>query len=86
MACYNFCQQCEDHFTTAGAKDSNRIPFATSFFQHNNSFRWQQHKWKLDSKSFISPTWDKVKAFLCKSLGNLRTFVDSFWHQIKQDV
>ena len=38
MACYNFCQQCEDHFATAGVKESNRIPFAKSFFQNHISF------------------------------------------------
>ena len=25
MECYNFCQQCEDHFATARAKGPNRI-------------------------------------------------------------
>lgn len=32
MSCYNFCQKCEDNFTTVGAKRPNRIPFTTSFF------------------------------------------------------
>ncbi len=31
MECYNFCQQCEDHFAICGATRPNRIPFATSF-------------------------------------------------------
>ena len=31
MACYNFCQQYEDHFATAVAKKPNRILFAASF-------------------------------------------------------
>ena len=31
MACYNFCQQCKDHFATAGVKGPNRIPFTASF-------------------------------------------------------
>ena len=31
MTCYNFCQQYKDHFATAGAKESIRIPFAASF-------------------------------------------------------
>ena len=29
IKCYNFCQQCEDHFATAGAKSPNRF-----FLQH----------------------------------------------------
>ena len=42
MECYNFCQQCEDHFATAGAKSPNRIPF-TAFFLHDRiNFCWQQ--------------------------------------------
>ena len=39
--CYRFCQQCEDHFETAGAKGSNRILFATFFSNDrwcNNSY------------------------------------------------
>ena len=33
MDCYRFCQQCEDHFKTAGAKGPNRILFAASFLR-----------------------------------------------------
>ncbi len=33
MECYNFCQQCEDHFATCGATRPNRIPFVTSFLR-----------------------------------------------------
>ena len=79
MACYNFCQECEDYFATAGAKGPNCIPFAAFFFRDRTSFRWQQHKRKLDNKSLVPPTWDKFKAFFQKSLGDSRTFVDSFW-------
>ena len=31
MDCYHFCQQCKDHFETAGATGTNRTPFAASF-------------------------------------------------------
>ena len=31
LDCYHFCQQCEDHFDTAGASGPNRIPFTASF-------------------------------------------------------
>ena len=33
LDCYCFCQQCEDHFDTAGASGPNRIPFAALFFR-----------------------------------------------------
>ena len=38
MACYNFCQQCEDYFTTARAKRPDCIPFAAFFFQNSIGF------------------------------------------------
>ena len=41
MDCYNFCQQCEDYFATAGATGPTRIPFAASFLRDRISFRWQ---------------------------------------------
>ena len=31
IECYNFCQQYEDHFATAGAKGHNWVPFAATF-------------------------------------------------------
>ncbi len=39
MECYNFCQQCEDHFATCRATGPNRIPFAASFLQNRINFR-----------------------------------------------
>ena len=39
MECYNFCQQYEDHFTTAGAKGPNRIPFAAFFLRDRMNFQ-----------------------------------------------
>ena len=39
MECYNFCQQCKDHFATARAKGPNRISFATSFLRDRINFR-----------------------------------------------
>ncbi len=41
MECYNFCQQCKDHFATCGAIGPNRIPFADSFLRDQINFRWQ---------------------------------------------
>ena len=44
MECYYFCQQCEDHFETAGAKGHKRVPFAATFLKDRILNRWQQHK------------------------------------------
>ena len=33
MDCYRFCQQCEDHFETAGVTGRNRISFAATFLR-----------------------------------------------------
>ena len=40
IKCYNFCQQCEDHFAIGAAKDPNRILFALSFLRNRIIFRW----------------------------------------------
>ena len=85
MECYNFCQQCEDYFATAGARVANRIPFAASFLRDRISFRWQQYKRKQDADSSITVMWDKFKAFLRRSLEDSRAFVDSYWGKIKRD-
>ena len=68
--CYNFCQQCEGHFATAGATGSTRIPFAASFLRDRISFRWQQYKWRHDADIPVSVTWDEFKAFFRRSLGD----------------
>ncbi len=78
MECYNFCQQCEDHFATCGATGPNRIPFAASFLQDQINFRWQQHKQKLEAESSFPISWDEFKAFLQKALRDSRTFVDNY--------
>lgn len=41
IACYNFYQQCKDHFVTAGAKIPNCILFPAFFFQNRINFYWQ---------------------------------------------
>ena len=44
MDYYHFCQQCENHFETAGASGPNRILFAASFLRGSVVQRWHQHK------------------------------------------
>ncbi len=85
MECYNFCQQCEDHFAICGATGLNRIPFAAFFLRDRINFRWQQHKRKLEAESSVPISWDKFKAFLQKTLGDSRAFVDSYWMKIRRD-
>ncbi len=85
MKCYNFSQQCEDHFAICGATGPNRIPFAAFFFRDQINFRWQQHKRKLESESSVPISWDEFKAFLRKALGDSRAFVDSYWTKIRRN-
>ena len=40
LDCYHFCQQCEDHFNTAGASGPNRISFAASFLRTSVVQHW----------------------------------------------
>ena len=83
MECYHFCQQCEDYFATAGATGLNRTPFAASFLRDRMSFRWHQHK--LRSRAVAPLPWNEFKAFLRKSLGDSRSFVDTIWSRIRRD-
>ena len=78
MDFYNFCQQCENYFATAGAMGPTRILFTTSFFRDRISFRWRQYKRRHNTKTSVPVTWDKFKAFLSQSLGDSQTFVDAY--------
>ena len=61
IECYHFCQQCKDHFDTAGATGSNRILFAASFLRGRINFHWHQHK----CRGQVGPLpWIDFKAFL----------------------
>ena len=44
LDCYWFCQQCEDHFETAGANGPNQVPFAALFFRGAMVQQWHQQK------------------------------------------
>ena len=85
MDCYNFCQQYEDYFATAGATGPTRIPFAVSFLRDRISFRWQQYKRRHDADTPVPVTWDEFKAFLRRSLGDSQAFVDTYWGKLKRD-
>ena len=85
MECYNFCRECEVHFATAGATGLNRAPFAATFLKDQALFRWQQYQHKLADKTDVPITWEKFKAFLRQSLGELKAFVDSIWSTIRKE-
>ncbi len=85
MKCYNFCQQCEDHFATCVATEPNRILFTASFLRDRINFRWQQHKRKLEAESSVPIPWDEFKVFFRKTLRDSRAFMDSYWTKIRRD-
>ena len=85
IECYNFIQQYEDHFATAGAKGRNRVPFAATFLREQALFRWQQYKAKNAGETDVPLTWEEFKAFLRRSLGESQAFVDSIWRTIRRD-
>ena len=65
LECYNFLQQCKDHFATAGATSLYRVLCAATFLKHIAMFRWQQHQHKIEDQTNISISWERFKAFLC---------------------
>lgn len=83
MDCYRFCQQCEDHFETAGANGPNRILFAASFFRGTVVQRWHQHKRRSEAEAPM--TWAKFKNFLRKNLGDDRAFANSICSKFRRD-
>ena len=85
MDYYYFCQQCENHFETAGATGANRTPFVASFLCKNISVHWMQYKHCHRDKELIPITWTEFKAFLQKNLRESKLFVDSIWKKLKRD-
>ena len=83
MECYYFCQQCEDHFDTAGATGPNKTSFAASLLRGRISLRWHLHKQRVEGAAPLS--WVEFKAFLRKNLGDSRAFVDSIWNKVIRD-
>ena len=76
LECYNFFQQCKDHFAIAGTTGSNRVPFAAIFLKNSALFRWQQHQHKIEDQTNVPISWEGFKAFLCQSLGEFEAFVN----------
>ena len=56
IECYNFFQQCKDHFATSGATWPNRVPLAAIFLKDAILFRWQQHQRKVEDKTNVLTT------------------------------
>ena len=77
---HHFCRQCEDHFETTGATESNYTPFAALFLYGKIDFWWHQH-WRHFGGIFV--LWEDFKPFYRKNLGDSRSFVDIIWSNIK---
>ena len=60
--CYQFYQQCKDHFEIAGAKRPNRILFAAPFLCELIIQQWFQYKRRCNGA--VPMTWPKFKKFL----------------------
>ena len=75
MECYCFCQQCENHFETAGVRGPNHILFPALLLCSTVVQQWQQHKRR--SQGLVPMTWLKFKSFLQKNLGDSTAFVDN---------
>ena len=54
LDCYRFCQQCEDHFETAGANRLNRVLFAASFLRRAMIQQWHQQKRRSEAEDPIT--------------------------------
>ena len=74
MDCYRFCQQCEDHFKTAGASGPNCIPFTALFLYE--SVVQHRHQHKCCSKR-VQIIWTEFKDFFRKNLGDDWVFANS---------
>ena len=83
MDCDQFCQQFENHFITAKAKEPNRIPFAALFMYGSVTQQWLQHKQCCENA--VPMTWIEFKDFFQKNLGDSKTFVDSIWKKVKRN-
>ena len=61
------------------------MPFANIFLNDIALFCWQQHKWKVKDETDVPITWEKFKAFLCQSLNESETFVNTISSTILKD-
>ena len=77
LECYNFFQQCKDHFAIAGATGPNRVLFAAIFLNNTALFCWQQYQHKINDQTNVSISCKGLIAFLCQSLGKSEAFVNT---------
>ena len=67
-------------------KDQTACPLQPPFVIREQAlFCWQQHKAKNAGETDVPLTWEEFKAFLRRSLGESRAFVDSIWRTIRRD-
>ena len=85
MECYYFGQKCKDHFDTAGAKGHKRVLFAVSFLKNRILYRRQKYKARTKRNQAVPLFWEKLKAFLRKSLGESNVCVGSVLSRMRGD-
>ena len=72
-------EKCKDHVDNAGAFGTNHAPFAASFLCGKISFRWHRYKRRKNQAVEDNLPWVEFKAFLRRSISDLRAFADTFW-------
>ena len=77
LKCYNFFQQCKDHFATTGPTGSNQVPFAAIFLKNMPLFRCQQHHCKIEAQIDVSISWKRFKSFFCQSVSKSKAFINT---------
>ena len=81
MDCYQFCQQCKNHFETVNARRPNKISFAALFFRGSFIQQWSQYKWRYDRAVLM--IWPEFKNFLQKNPSNFKVFIDNVSKKVK---
>ena len=85
MDYYHFCQQCKDHFETAGITKANQTSLTAFFLCGNINIYWTKYKHRYQSKEFTSISQTEFKAFLQKNLRKSKSFVNSIWKKLKRN-
>ena len=85
LECYNFFQQCKDHFGTASATGPNQVSFMATFLKDTALLRWQQDQRKIEDQTNVSISLEGFKAFFHQSLGKSKAFVNIMLCTIRKD-
>ena len=85
MECYNFFQQCKNHFAIAKATGLNQVLFVTTFLKDSALFPLQQYQHKIKDKTNVFITWKKYKVFFCQNQGKSNAIIDTIWNTIRKN-